>query len=42
MSKRGAKGEGGRIVHSLICSLREELLEDEHEVNFVRMLELGR
>jgi hypothetical protein len=41
MSKRGAKGEGGCIVHSFTCSLREELLEDEHEVRFVRMLELG-
>jgi hypothetical protein len=42
MSKRGAKGEGGHILHLVICSLREELLEDEDEVSFVRMLELGR
>jgi hypothetical protein len=41
MSKRGAKGEGGRILHWFICSLREELFEDEDEVSFVRMLELG-
>jgi hypothetical protein len=41
MSKRGTNDEGGHIVHSLICSLCEDLLEDEHEVGFVRMLELG-
>jgi hypothetical protein len=40
MSKRGAKGEGGHILHLVICSLREELLEDEDEVYFVRILEL--
>jgi hypothetical protein len=42
MSKRGAKGEGGRILHLVICLLREELLEDGDEVSFVRRLELGR
>jgi hypothetical protein len=42
MSKRGAKGEGGRILHLVICLLREELLEDGDEVSFVRMLEGGR
>jgi hypothetical protein len=40
--KEGAKGEGGRILHLVICLLREELLEDGDEVNFVRMLEGGR
>jgi hypothetical protein len=42
MSKRSAKGEGGRILHLFICLLREELLEDGDEVSFVRRLELGR
>jgi hypothetical protein len=42
MSKRGAKGDGGRILHWFICSLREDLLEDEDEVSFVTMLKLGR
>jgi hypothetical protein len=41
MSKTGAKDEGGCILHLVICSLREELLEDEDEVSFVRMLDLG-
>jgi hypothetical protein len=42
MSKRGAKGEGGHILHCLSCSLREEFLLDGDEVSFVRRLELGR
>ena len=40
--KEGPKGEGGHILHLVICLLREELLEDGDEVNFVRMLEGGR
>jgi hypothetical protein len=31
----------GRILHLVICLLREELLEDGDEVSFVRMLEGG-
>jgi hypothetical protein len=42
MSKWGAKGEGGHILHCLSCSLREEFLLDGDEVSFVRRLELGR
>jgi hypothetical protein len=37
----GAKGEGGRIIHCLSCSLRKEFFLDGDEVSFVRRVELG-
>jgi hypothetical protein len=41
MSKRGAKGEGGHILHLVFFLLREEHLRYGNEVFCMRMLEGG-
>jgi hypothetical protein len=41
MSKRGTKGEGGHILHSVFFLLREEHLRYGDEVFYMRILEGG-